>query len=409
MSAYSDSMNDLESGTDVATDPTGGPALGGPYTQTSMTTSYDYIYNLATETFGAGALVTGGNNSFTFAQTDTESHNIAATSATNSVSDSGYDTFSQYMQGTETYGSTGAVSAGTDSFTSAQTDSDNLIISQDYGGTTGTTVDVYEITVDDQIYQNFYDVGTDTLGASDSIRAGVDSYTWGQQRDLVSTLTDYGQSVTPYYIGAYSSDQTSLAQTGTDTLTTNGHIYSTVTYTYVEQTSDNSTVSQLETLPYGYYQVTGTASDSYSVSDSGVITIGDTTTTSLDTFTVTDNHTVAGNINSQSESGVNSVGWTDSGHDASNMNAHGTKGTSGDTFSFTEGETGSDNFSLGKTITGTLNGSAQVNASFGTATTGSCAGSSFSYEFAPSTYNSLAEDEPGHRRHRLRPQRGAGQ
>ncbi len=146
------------------------------------------------------------------------------------------------MQGTETYGSTGAVSAGTDSFTSAQTDSDNLIISQDYGGTTGTTVDVYEITVDDQIYQNFYDVGTDTLGASDSIRAGVDSYTWGQQRDLVSTLTDYGQSVTPYYIGAYSSDQTSLAQTGTDTLTTNGHIYSTVTYTYVEQTSDNSTV-----------------------------------------------------------------------------------------------------------------------------------------------------------------------
>ena len=28
---------------------------------------------------------------------------------------------------------------------------------------------------------------------------------WGQQRDLVSTLTDHGQSVTPYYIGAYSS------------------------------------------------------------------------------------------------------------------------------------------------------------------------------------------------------------
>ncbi len=41
------------------------------------------------------------------------------------------------------------------------------------------------------------------------------------------------------------------------------------------------------------------------------------------------------------------------------MNAHGTKGTSGDTFSFTEGETGADNFSLGKTITGTLNGSAR--------------------------------------------------
>ena len=135
-SSYSDSMNDLESGTDSATDPAGGPALGGPYTQTSMTTSYDYIYNLATESFGAGALLTGGHNSFTFAQTDTESHNINAPSASDSVSDAGYDTFSQYMQGTETYGSTGAVSGGSDSFTWAQTDSDNLIISQDYGGTT---------------------------------------------------------------------------------------------------------------------------------------------------------------------------------------------------------------------------------------------------------------------------------
>ena len=93
---------------------------------------------------------------------------------------------------------------------------------------------------------------------------------------------------------------------------------------------------------------------------------------------VTDDHTIAGNINSQSESGPTSTGWTDSGNDASNRNAHGTKGTSGDTFSFTEGETGSDIFSLGKSITGTLDGSAQITASFGFATTGSRAGSSFS-------------------------------
>ena len=74
------------------------------------------------------------------------------------------------------------------------------------------------------------------------------------------------------------------------------------------------------------------------------------------------------------------------------MHATGTKGTSGDTFTFTEGETSSDNFSLGKTITGVMDGAAQVSASFGFATTGSCAGSSFSYEFAPSTYDSLTED-----------------
>ncbi len=123
-----------------------------------------------------------------------------------------------------------------------------------------------------------------------------------------------------------------------------------------------------------------------------MITIGDTTTTSLDTFTVSDDHSIAGNINSQSESGLNSVGWTDSGNDNANMKASGTKGTSGDTYTFTEGETGSDNFSLGKTITGTLDGSAQISASFGSATTGSCAGSSFSYQYAPSTYGSLTED-----------------
>jgi hypothetical protein len=52
----------------------------------------------------------------------------------------------------------------------------------------------------------------------DSIRAGVDSYTWGSARDLVSSLTDYGDSSTPYLILAYSFNQTSLAHIGTETL-----------------------------------------------------------------------------------------------------------------------------------------------------------------------------------------------
>jgi hypothetical protein len=134
-------------------------------------------------------VVTGGHNSFTFDQTDSESHNISVATAGDTVTDSGYDTFSQYMQGTETYGSFATVSTGYDSFTWAQTASDNLIITQNFGGTTLGAYTLYDMTVDDQIYQNFYDVGTDTLGASDSIRGGVDSYTWGSARDLVSTLS----------------------------------------------------------------------------------------------------------------------------------------------------------------------------------------------------------------------------
>ncbi len=73
--------------------------------------------------------------------------------------------------------------------------------------------------------------------------------------------------------------------------------------------------------------------------------------------TVTDNHSIAGNLSRTSESGLVSAGRTDSGSDVAGMNAGGTESTSGDTFTFTQGETGSDNFSLAKTITGTLNGS----------------------------------------------------
>jgi hypothetical protein len=86
-----------------------------------------------------------------------------------------------------------------------------------------------------------------------------------------------------------------------------------------------------------------------------------------------DDHTIAGNVSLTSESGLVAVGYTDSGNDASNRNASGTKGTSGDTYSFTEGETGSDNFSLEKTITGVMDGSAQITTSFGSGTIGSSA------------------------------------
>ncbi len=387
----SDSMNDLESGTDVATDPAGGPALGGSYTQTSLTTTYQFSNNLETETFGAGALVTGGNNSFTFGQTNTESHNISVGTAGDTVTDSGYDTFSQYMQGTETYGSFAAVSSGYDSFTWAQTASDNLIITQNYGGTTLGAYTLYDITLDDQIYQNFYDVGTDTLGANDSIRGGVDSYTWGSARDLVSTLTDFGDSATPYEIEAYSSDQTSLGQTGTDSLATNGNIYSTVTYTYIEETSDNATVSQSGSGTGTAWQRLGSASDSYSVSDSGVITINDTTTTSLDNFALLSSHSISGSLTSTSDVGLVASSITDGGTDFASVSAWGQKSTSGDAFAFSDSESSDDDFSLNKTITGTMIGTASVVTNDGMNISGTTSIGGFSYTSVSLTSTSLGE------------------
>ena len=66
----------------------------------------------------------------------------------------------------------------------------------------------------------------------------------GFECNPVTTITDFNDAATPVLILAYSSDNVSLAETGSDTLTTLGHIYSTVTYNYNEQTSDNSTVSE---------------------------------------------------------------------------------------------------------------------------------------------------------------------
>ena len=107
-SSYSDSQSDLESGTEVTSDPAGGPATGGAYNQTSVTTSYAYSQNVSTVTYGAGAVINSGNNCFTFAQTDSDTHNLSLTTTTDVVTDSGYDTHSESMSGTETYGTGGS-------------------------------------------------------------------------------------------------------------------------------------------------------------------------------------------------------------------------------------------------------------------------------------------------------------
>ena len=293
------------------------------------------------------------------------------------------------MSGTETYGPEGTVSGGSDSFTWAQTASDNLILTQDYGGTTLGAYTLYDMTVDDQIYQNFSDVGNDILGPSDSILGGGDSYTWGSSRDLVSTITDYGQAATPYLIQAYSSDQTGLDQTGTDTLTTNGHIYSTVTYTYNEQTSDNSSVSQ--SISGTGWVRDGSASDSYSDTDSGTITISDTTTASFDSFSVTDNHSISGVISATAAYSPGTATWTDNGVDTNEMNASGTKSTTGDVYTFADTESSTDVFLLNKSIPASMSGVATDSSSNGYAMTGGTStgpsGSSFGYTETSQTIN----------------------
>src|SRR5262249_20999075 len=147
--SYTDSQSDLESGSEVSTDPTGGPPLAGSYTIASLTTSYAFNQNAGAENFAAGGVVSGGNNSCTFVQKSSDSHNLTLTTTSVNLIDTGYDTLSESMAGTETYGTGGTISGGSDSFNWGQTASDNLIAVQIYGGTTLGAYTLYNVTLND--------------------------------------------------------------------------------------------------------------------------------------------------------------------------------------------------------------------------------------------------------------------
>jgi len=341
--------------------------------------------------FRRSGVVTGGGNSFTFIQSNSDSHSLAVNTATDTVCDTGTDTYTLNMLGTETYGSGGTVSGGSDSFTWAQTATDALGLTEDGGGTTLGAYTLYQITESDQLYQNFSDVGNDILGASDSILGGCDTYTWGTSRDVDTSVVDSGDSATPYYIQGHAWDDVNLAETGSSTLTTDAHIHATITYTYTENSGSTSTVSQ----SYSDSVHTGTASDSYSVSDSGTITISDTTTTSLDSFSVQDNHSISGSLSYSATNSTSTVAWTDKGMDTDTMNAQGTKSTGGDVYSFTDSESSTDNFALNKQVQNQQSGGATDTTSMTTSMSGntstSPSGSSFSYGQLTQNSNSVGE------------------
>ena len=142
------------------------------------------------------------------------------------------------MLGTETYAPGGAVSGGSDSYTWIQSASDvATIIEVGDAGTLGGAPE-YEISVADYIGNEISDVGTDILGSSDTILGGCDTYSIIELRALYSTVDDYGVVGTPYYLQGYAWDTDYLTDTGSSTLTTNGHVYATDTFGYDENTGD---------------------------------------------------------------------------------------------------------------------------------------------------------------------------
>ncbi len=261
------------------------------------------------------------------------------------------------MLGTETYGMGGTISGGADSFTWAQTGYDNATIDE-YGnnGTMGAALD-YHLVLLDIVEDTFNDTGTDILGASDSILGGCDTYTDSQQHNLDSMVNAFGTTSAPYYLAAYGWDDSNVNDTGSSTLTTNGHVYATDTYGYVENSGSTITDSSSETFANGASSQTATAYDDYIDSDSGTITVSDTVTTLYSSFTVEDNHYIIGyDAGWFTESTTEAENWIENGFEDDSMYASGIESSTGDSYTYADIESSYDNYELTKTLAGQFNG-----------------------------------------------------
>ncbi len=328
---YSDSQSFSEYGAENVPDPEGGPPFSGELTQTSVTTSYAYSVNRGTETLGALGTISGGGNSFSFNQSDYNSLWLSSPE-TDTAS------YSMNMAGTETYAPGGAISGGSDSFTWNQNAYDKTTIIYDQlAGTAAETN--YEMLVTETVSDTMYDVGSDVLGASDSIVSNGDDYTIIDWQQVTSTIVDSGSSATSFYIYAVGIDDYTTTDAGSSTLSASGQSYGLDTVTFSESTSDNDYDTQsFGTTLYDW----GTATDYYTNSDVSTITNSNGVTTSDDAFVMLDTHSVYGGDVGSSVSGTWSEGWTDDGTDVDVSSANGTSSPTGVALTFSNSDSSGD-------------------------------------------------------------------
>ncbi len=198
----SHSQSETQTGSQVLADPEGGPSYTAAFESLSIVTTSLSSYTNGTLTLGALADVRGGSDTFTFLQANTDSHSLVDTGSNENIIDVGCDSYYLTMTGTEILGTGGSVASGGDWFTWQQGASDSYTLSQSQSASGQNTQ--YLLSMSDLLTDSFSDVGTDILGASDSILGGSDTYTWDNQRTLESTIIDYGTTAAPYYIGAPS-------------------------------------------------------------------------------------------------------------------------------------------------------------------------------------------------------------
>ena len=204
-------------------------------------------------------------------------------------------------------------------------------------------------------------------------------------------MTDYGTSVSPYLATGYGSDSYSSNDTGTSTLTTDGHLLATDTFTYGEGSSnvayDSITFANGATVS----DDVASASDNYSNTDSGAITRSDSTTTSYDHFTLGDTHWTSGSFATVINDASHSESFNDASTDCDIMSASGEKNTAGDSYSFTNSETSYDVFFLSDDVYGQWSGTYNESGDSTHSMVGSTAPSGYQYTLS-SDYHSTNSD-----------------
>jgi hypothetical protein len=381
----SDSYSNAQNGSELVYDPTGGGLFEPSISQSSFASRYVYSTESGGMTLGSGGTISGGNDSFSFNQSNSDSHTLIAGTSSYNVYETFTDTYTLSMLGTETDGPGGNVSGGADSYTWNQTESDDLTIFQydDLVNTLGTYSND-NVSLNDLLVADFSDVGTDILGTSDSILGGCDTYTSEMTREVNTGIVESGNAGgSPYLVNAFGWDQVNTGDSGSSTLTTNNHLYATDSFGYVEDSGGTATTTQTLGNSIDGWMLLGTAYDYYIDNDNGPMTISDSVTTSEDSFTVSSTHSITGFWSSDTDTSTGATDFYDNGDDEDTFAAYGVSGSSADLYTYTDDEHTGDDFVLTKQVYGEYNGVAtdftDTSLSvFGNTSTGP-SGSSLSY------------------------------
>ena len=122
------------------------------------------------------------------------------------------------------------------------------------------------------------------------------------------------------------------------------------------------------------------------------MTVSDTVTTSFDSFTLLDTHWISGYESAWFSNATEAENWLDYGTDLNTMSASGTEDTTGDSFTFVDTDSSSDEYVLNKTVDGQYNAVVTqidnaINYMSGKTSTGP-SGSSYTY-YTSSTFSDV--------------------